>query len=102
MMTDKTIHTSIVLQVCLCMSQRTETETEYTEDNREEESSHRPQIVENKNGIPRTKQIFCKMWRFCSKRFFSRFPYVPVVDCGVVFEDGSDKQQNSDERNTNF
>ena len=35
MMTDKTIHTSIVLQVCLCMSQTTETETEYTEEKRE-------------------------------------------------------------------
>ena len=33
-MTDKTIHTSIVLQVGLCMSQRTETETEYTEEKR--------------------------------------------------------------------
>ena len=42
------------------------------------------------------------MWRRSPQRFFVSDLYFVVADCGAVFENGIDKQQNIDERTANF
>ena len=43
-----------------------------------------------------------EMWRRSPQRFIVSVLYFVVVDRGVVFENGFDKQENRDERTANF
>ena len=45
----------------------------------------------------RKQEIFREMWQRSPQRFFGSVLYFHVVDCGAVFEDGIDKQENGDE-----
>ena len=50
-----------------------------------------------------TKQEnFLPMWQRSPQRFFFSDLYSVVVDCRAVFENGIDKQENTDERTENF
>ena len=45
----------------------------------------------------RKQEIFRQMWRCSPQRFLGSVLYFHADDCGAVFEDGIDKQENGDE-----
>ena len=58
-------------------------------------------LIRIDHGTKRQENVL-QMWRSCSQSFFASVLYFVVVGCCAVFENVIDKQENRNERTTNF